>query len=166
MSLPVDGLECGAGVSAQVIAHILVVFLGHVLPVDGYDDVALPQPCLCGWHVLVGLVYAHAAELEVVSYERANASVFTGEHHLHVLALVGRIILRVGVEASQQGVYASAYGDVGVKRVDIHHVKVLVDGIEKVEVLGHLEIVLVIVLRVAKQAREEAEQQQICFFHL
>ena len=159
-------LESGAGVATQVAAHVFVVFLGHVLPVNGEYDVALFQSRLCRWHVLVRLVDAHASELVVVSYERAYAGVFAGEHHLHVLALVGRVILRVWVEAAQQGVDARAYGDVGIKRVDIHHVEVLVDDVEEVEVLRHLEIVLVGVLRVAKHAREEAEQQKICFFHL
>lgn len=136
-------LERRTRIAAQVLAHIAVVLLGHVLTIDGKDDVALLQARLCRRLILVRLVDAHPSELIVVADERADTRILTHEHHLHVTALVLRIVLRVRVKAPEHGIDAIAHGLIGIERVDIQHVEVLVDRIEDLQVLGHIEVVVI-----------------------
>lgn len=84
--------------------------------------------------------------LEVIANQRADAGILACEHHLHVLALVLRIVFGIGVKRVEHGIDAVAHHLISVERVDIHHVEVAVDGVEHFKVLRYLEVVVSVCL--------------------
>ena len=155
----------GASVAAQVVADILVGLLGHVFAVDAEYDVALAQARLCCRHALIGFVYHHTFYLEVVAYDSSYASIFARHHLLILGGLVLGVVRGVGVETLKHGVYGGAHDVGGVESVYIHVVKVLVYGVEHVETLGHIEVVVLVVLRCNGQ-REEHHCKEYKLFHV
>ena len=151
--------EGGAGLAAQPLADVAHRLAHHRRVVYRQYLVALAQAHLGSGHALVGLVDDHALYLEVLAYHGAYAGILAREHHLKLLVLVFGVVLGVGVEAAQHGLDAVAYHLRRVERVDIHQVEVLVDGVEYVEVLAHLEVVAPRLLRLQARRRHECGQQ-------
>ena len=136
----------GARVATQVTADIRHVLAHHRRVVDAQDDVALLQSSLSGWRVGVRLVNHHTLEFRVIAYQSAYSGIFTGNHHLQVLDIRRRVIHRVRVERAQHGVYSRANHLIGIQRIHIHHVEVAVNGIENVNVLCHVEVMVAVLL--------------------
>ena len=147
--------ECGARVAPQTVAHIAVVPAFHRLVVDGQYHIALLQARFGGWHVGVWLFNHHVFPGEVVAYERADAGIFARHHHLEVAFLLGRIVLRIGVERAEHGVDSRADGHFRVERIYIEQVQLLVDGIENIQVFHHLEAMVVLLLGCDGQGQDK-----------
>ena len=127
-------------------AHVAHLLVGHQRIIDLQNNVTLLQTHLRSRHALVRLVYYHTLELLVVSHQRTDTRILSCQHLLQLLLSLLRIILRVGVERPQHGVDARAHYLVGIQRVHIHQVQVLIQRIENLEVLGHLQIMIFHVL--------------------
>ena len=59
----------------------------------------------------------------------------------------------------QHGVDASHDNLIGIQRVDIQHVELLVDRRQHVEVLGHIEVMVVILLGSYLQRRSKQQEK-------
>ena len=154
-----------AGIAAQVVADILVRLLCHVLAVDAEDDVALAQSSLGSRHALIGFVYHHALQLEVVAYDRSHAGILARHHLLILCLLVFRIVGGVRVQTVEHGIDSCAHHIGGVERVHIHEIEILVYGVEHVHAFCHIKVVVFAVLRPQGQ-REEHRCEQKKFSHI
>ena len=137
-----------------MIADIRHILVHHRRVVDAQYNVALLQSCLSGWRIGVRLVNNHTLQFRVIAYQSTYSRIFPCYHHLQVLYVRCRVINGIGVERTQHGVYSGANHLVGIQRVHIHHVEVAVDGIENVNVLCHIEVVVTVLLGKAN-AREK-----------
>ena len=147
-----------------MIAHISIVLTGYVFAVYGQNNIAFLQSGLGRRHVFVRLINANAPELIVISDKRTDASILACKHHLQITALIGRIIDGVRVKAAQHRVNTVTHNFVGVKRVNIHQIKVLVYGIQHIKVFGYLKI-MISFLRKNGSIQAQPYGQQHYFFH-
>ena len=155
--------EIGAGIAAQMTADIAHVLVGHDRVVNAQNDVALLQPHLSGRHMLVRLVDNNPLQLLVVANQRTNAGILARKHHLKVLSFAFRIILSIGVQRAEHSLDACTYDFVGVQGVDIDHIQILVELVEDVQVLGYIEVV--VLLGTDKQREEQQKQGGEISFH-
>ena len=79
---------------------------------------------------------------EAVADDGADASILASHHSLVFANLVLGIVFGIGVERAEHSPYGSTHSLVGIERVNVHKVEVAVDGVEHVEVLCHLKVVL------------------------
>ena len=142
------------------VAHI---FVSHDRVINAQDDVALLQPHLSGRHVLVRLVDNDPLQFLVVANQCSDTGILASEHHLEVLSFAFRIIFGIGVQRAEHGLDARTYDLVGIQGVDVNHVQILVELVEDVQVLGYVEVV--VLLGTDKQREEQQEQGDKISFH-
>ena len=155
--------EIGAGIAAQMTADVAHVLVGHDRVINTQNDVALLQPHLSGRHVLVRLVDNNPFQLLMVANQRTNAGILACEHHLEVLSFAFRIIFGIGVQRAEHSLDARTYDFVGVQGVDIDHIQILIELVEDVQVLGYVEVV--VLLGTDKQREEQQKQGGKISFH-
>ena len=109
------------------------------LTVNLQQDVAGLQAHLGGGHSLVGFGDDGAFQVRIPRDDGADAAVAVLQHLLQFVLVVLRIIHGIGVQRIEHRVDALADGFVGVDGVHVEQIQFLHDGIEDVQVLGHLE---------------------------
>ena len=129
-----------AGLAAQLLADIGDV---HVRPdgvaVDAQDAVAVAYARLTGGRAPLGLgeddVLAPALD------GGAYAAVLAGGDAEKLVLLVGGIVLGIGVDLSEHGVYGRAHRAGGVDGVDVLCLQLLKDRVEYLHVACHFRLV-------------------------
>ena len=138
--------ERGACLATQMTADEAHGLVCHYGIINLQDDVALLQPRFLGRHALVRLFDDDALQSLVVAYQCSDTGILACQHGLQLLLLLLGVVLRVGVQRLQHGVDTCCHHLVSIQRIDVHEVQVLVQGIEDVQVLGHLQIMVLDVL--------------------
>ena len=100
----------------------------------------------------------------MVAYEGTDAGILTSDHHLQVLRLALWIIFCIGIQRTEHGFDARGDDLVGIQRVYIEQVEVLVQLVENIQVLGNLEIVVLLCER--HHRRGNGEQQEAESSHI
>ena len=138
--------ESGSGFSPEPFAHLRDVLRGHVIAVDAQDDIPLLQSGLGSRHTGVGFVDDDALEFLVEPDDGSDTGILARDHHFQVFGLFLGIIGSVGVETAQHPLDAVADDLTGIERVDIHQVETLVELVEDIQVLSHLQIMVFFLL--------------------
>ena len=146
-SLDVDGknrvlyprtLDCDfehrAALTLEMLTHLLDIPTGHRVIVNHKDEVAGTQPRHIGRAPLIRLGNYNTFGGHL--YARAYASVFTGSHGAELFLGFGRDIFRVRVDIIEHGGDSRVDWLLRVNRVDVKSLKLLVQGVEYVEVSG------------------------------
>ena len=132
--------------ATQVLTDVAHRLVGHHRVVDTQDDIALLQSHLGSRHIGIRLVNDDTLQLLVLSYQRADARILTRQHHPQVLGLVLRIVLRIGIQAAEHRIDTRPDGLLGTQRIHIQQFKVLINLIEDVKMLAHLEVMILVLL--------------------
>ena len=150
--------ETRTSFAAKVTTDVVDVPGCHILTVNAQDDITTTGTSLCCGHALIGLTDDDTVYLQVFPDHSANAGIGASAQQLQILALLFWIIHRIWIKRMQHGIDTSHNYLVGIKRVDIQHVELLVDRRQHVEILCHVEIMVVILL--SCHLRRSCQQQK------
>ncbi len=135
-----DDVHLRAGLSLQQLAHLIGVHALGIAPVHVQDQVAGLDAV---GHRRVALVgFAHHHPVVLLADHGPDAAVLPGGHDAVILHVALGDVLGVGVEAFEHRVDPRIDQLAGVDIVHVIDVDVLVELIEDLQVLAHLEVVV------------------------
>ncbi len=135
-----------ARLTTQVAADIADVLVRHHRIVNLQNDITLLQAYLRRRHPLIRFLNDYPLQLLMIAHQRSDTGILTRQHLLQLLLFLLRIILRIRVQRLQHSIDTHLHHLIGIKGIDIHHVQILIKGIEDIQVLRHLQIVILTLL--------------------
>ena len=152
--------------TSKVITNIRHILAHHGSISNGQDYITFLQSSLSSRHILVRFIYHHLLQLVVVSNEGTHACILSCQHSLEFLLFRLRIISGVRIQAPQHCLDAIAYHLIGIQRINVHQVEVLIDGIEDIHILSHLEIMVIILLSDCWQSHQHHQHRNQHLLHV
>src|SRR5690606_39863039 len=133
-------VHLGAGLPFQHFTHLFGI---HALgaPAVHFQDAVTGLDAI-GHGRIAFVRFAHHHPLVLLPDHGPDAPVLPGGHDAIVLHIAFGDVLRVGVQACEHGVYAGPDELSGLHIVHIVDVDVLVELVEDLQVLPHLEVVV------------------------
>ena len=163
-----------ARLATKMFAHVADSLISHHRVVNAQYHISLLQSHLGCRHAGIRLIDHDTVQLLVLADKGADAGILASEHHPQVLCLILGIVFCIRVQTPEHSVDARADGLLRVQRVNVKQFQVLIQLVEDVQMLGHLEVMILTLLSLSgeRQARQQQHQCDISFhillfiFHL
>ena len=151
-----------AGIAAKMRTDIRHILVGHRGIIDAEDDVTFLQSSLSGRRILIGLIDNDALQFRIVADQGTDSRILTRQRRLQFVHFLCRVIDSIRIKRLQHGLDASPDGLSGTQCIHVGHIEVPVDGIEYLQVLRRLEIMVLSLLshRGQKGAQRSYHQQK------
>ena len=115
--------------------------------IDGDNQIPRLETRLGCRRTLERLDNHHVPPLVALADIRADARIFARDEMLEIVHLLLRDVFRIRIEAAQHGVDTALHGFLDVDRIHIKHLRLFHDGIENLQILANLEMVILLLLR-------------------
>ena len=125
-----------------MIAHIAHSLVVHQRIIYADNHITLLQTSLSGRHIGIRLIYYHTIQLLMFTDKGSNTRILSRQHHPQVLRFVLCIIFCIGIQTPKHCIDARADSLLRIQRINIQQFEVLVQLIENIKMLAHLEVMI------------------------
>ena len=151
-------LQCKgrSGLTSQMLPHILNTLAHHGRIINAQDDVTLAQSCFLGRCIPHRLINHRGLLLHVITNQRTYTPVLSREERFQLTGL--RVIHRIRIQTLQHGFDARSHHLIRIQRIHIQHIQVAVEGVEDLQILHHLEVMILLVLSLYRHSHHQQER--------